>query len=188
MRLKMENWAPTLTPAGNLKCIHKGDLVRLANSWIEAEISTVTGEIVSLLSKGKPLLTSPGGVSITDVLSGQTFTAREGKVVEFEPLSESGSAGITIRKRYGDHYEATIVYTLGGQALCCDVELSTSLAEPRESRIEFSMPVFQPMTKAFWVDSDAPARLDELPTEQVVYRNFNMMNTATVIPSLTVYD
>ena len=109
-------------------------------------------------------------------------------MVDLKPFSEPGSAGITIRKQYGDHYEATIGYTLGGQALCCDVELSTSLAEPRESRIEFSMPVLRPMTKAFWVDSDAPASLDDLPTEQVVYRSFNMMNTATVIPSLTVYD
>lgn len=188
MRRRMENWTPKLTSAGDVQNTRKGDLVRLANAWMAAEVSTVTGEVVSLVSKGKPLLSSPGGVTITDVLTGETFTESDGKVVEFKPQSESGSAGIRLRKRYGDHYEAIISYTMGGQALCCDVKLSTSLMEPRESRIEFSMPALRPMKKAFWVDSDAPASLDELPTEQIVYRNFNMMNAAMVIPSLTVYD
>ena len=188
MRRKMENWTPTLMADGNVRSTRKGDIVRLTNAWMEVGISTSTGEVVTLVSQGKPLLTSPGGVRITDVLTGARFTQKEGEVVDFKLSEETGTATITLHKRYGDHYQAEITYKLGGQALCCDVELSTSLSEPRESRIEFSMPVLESMTKAFWVDNNTPASLDDLPTEQVVYRGFNMMSTAMVIPSLTVYN
>ena len=155
---------------------------------MDVAILTTTGEVVGLVSKGKPLLTSPGGVSITDVLTGDKFSQNEGKVIDLKLPGESGSAGVAIRKRYGDSYEATIAYTLGGQALCCDVTLFTDHLEPRESRIEFSMPVLETMTKAFWAAEDTPVSLDQLPTEQLVYRSFNMMNSAMVIPALTVYD
>ena len=188
MRREMENWKPTLVTDGNVRSAYEGNVVRLTNSWMDVDLSTATGEVVALVSKGRTCLTSPGGVRITDVLTGDTFAQNEGDVVSIGlPDGSSESAVVTIHKRYSNHYEAVIAYTLGRQALCCDVELSTSLSEPRESRIEFSMPVLEPMTKAFWVRENAPFDLADLPMERVVYRHFSQ-SVAMVLPALTVYD
>jgi len=187
-RRRLEAWKPVLATDGKLGITKERGKVRLKNSRMEVVISRKTGEVVSLVSGGRELLSAPGGVNVRDLVAGVEFGPDEGKVTEVDVEDDSPrSVAVAIRKKFGKDHSGTITYTLGAGELCCDARLTTSLAEPRESRIEFIMPVLSGMTKAFWASADAPFDLSDPPAEQVIYRQFNS-NAVVTLPALTVFD
>jgi hypothetical protein len=190
MRRILESWEPSFPAENNARIERSRSSVSLRNPRMTVQISLETGEITGIRMGRVAVLEQPGGANVTDVLTGARLRSDEGTVERTELRETPGKPPrITVHKRYeGKPYETRITYTLGDQALCCDVELQTTEATPRECRIEFELPVLSRMSQAFWTRAGAPFDLDDLPTELIVYRTFNMLSTATVLPACTFFS